>query len=239
MSSFALNFQSLWELDTTPNGATRTWVRLGAGISSADPSNNDNLDQTNYLDGGGFGTTTVIGKQKTIAFSGHRVVGDSAQDYIASVQDELGDSLLSNVRYTAADGSMFTGPVTIANVDFGGGDAGAKEEIAFELHINGKPTNTPKAAATALTATVAGGSVKGTTKFTATAGSGNTMAYKLTAASIGTVYGGSYPSGLIAYTSASDIVATLGQVLNMYELSPYGRVVKFASETLAGSDVTT
>lgn len=246
MSSFALNFQDLWEIDITPNEATATWARLGAGISGADPSNNENVAQDTYLDGDGYGSSQVIGAQRTIAFTGHRVVGNLAQDWIAAIASELGDARTTSLRVTEADGSQWGAihrsggqGVTVANIDIGGGDPGAKKDIGFEIHVNGKPTATAKSAAASLTATVAGGTVVGTTKFTATPGVGNTLAYKLTAASIGTVYGGSYPSNLIAYTSAANIVATLGQVLNMYELDANGRVAKFASETLAGSDITT
>lgn len=246
MSSFALNFQDLWEIDITPNEATATWARLGTGISGADPSNNEVLAQDTYLDGNGYASTQVIGAQRTVALTGHRVVGNPAQDFIAAISTELGDSRLTSLRVTEADGSQWGAShrsggqgVTIANVDIGGGDPGAKKDIAFEIHVNGKPTFTPKSAAAALTSTVAAGSVTGTTKFTATPGSGNSLAYKLTAGSIGTVYGGSYPSNLVAYTSGSNIIATVGQVLNMYELDANGRVAKFAAATLGSGDITT
>ena len=126
MSKFSLNFQELHELDITPNGATRTWVRLGAGISTADPSNNENIDQTAYIVDNGYGTSEVIGAQKTISFSGHRVVGDLAQDYIANIQYDLGNTRKTNYRFYDAAGSYVTGAVTIANIDIGGGDAAAK-----------------------------------------------------------------------------------------------------------------
>ena len=51
---FELNYQSLYEINTTPESATATWSRIGAGITSADPSNNESKDQTNYLDGDGY-----------------------------------------------------------------------------------------------------------------------------------------------------------------------------------------
>lgn len=246
MASFALNYQDLWEIDTTPTEATATWKRLGAGISQADPSNNETVDQTTYLDGDGYGSSNVIGAQRTIAFSGHRVTDDLAQNWIAGVASELGDSRTTSFRVTEADGSQWGAlhraggkGVTVANIDFGGGDPGAKKDIAFEVHINGKPTFTAKAAAAALTATVAAGTVTGTTKFTATPDSGHTLAYKLSAASIGTVYGGSYPSGLTAYTSAANIAAVATQVLNMYELGANGRVAKFVADTLAAGDIST
>jgi hypothetical protein len=235
--NFELNFQRLYEIDITPNETTATYARLGAGLTGADPSNNEEMDQTAYLDGDGYKETEVIGAQFTLAFSGHRVVGDSAQDFIAGLEHELGSNRKTTFRVTDKDGNVKSGDCTIANVDFGGGDAGAKVEISFEIHLAGKPAVTPKAAATALTATVGVGAAVGTTEFTATAGSGNHLAYKLLAATQGSVYGGSYVENVVGYTSASDIPAVAGQFLCMYEVSPFGRVVKYLEETLIAGDI--
>ena len=46
---------------------------------------------------------------------------------------------------------------------------------------------------------------------------GNTLAYKLTAATQ-TAYANGYPGLLTAYTTGADIPATAGQYLGMYEL---------------------
>ena len=235
--SFALNFMDLFEIDITPNAATRLYKRLGSGLSSADPSNNENIDQTMYLDDDGYSTSSVIGAQKTVSFSGHRELGDAAQDYIASVQHQLGNARVTSFRYTDADGSSVSGPCTIANIDIGGGDAGAKKEISFEIHMNGKPVDSPKTAAAALTAVVAAGSTTKTTKFTATAGVGNTLAYKLLPQTAGTVYGAQYLDGYVPYTSAANISATVGQFLQMFEIDANFRVVKFAEKQLEAGDI--
>lgn len=235
---FVLGFQTLYEIDITPESATATYARIGAGITAADPSNNDSIDQSNYLDGDGYGSTDVIGAQATISFSGHRVVGDEAQDYIDSIQQSLGSGRKTTYRQTNPDGSKVSKACTIANVDFGGGDAGAKQDISFEVHLNGKPSRTAKVAADALTATVAGGSAAGTTSFTATPTGDNTLAYKLGSESIGAVYDGQYAIGLTFYTSGDDITASVGQFLAMYELDEYGRVDKFLEEELEAGDIT-
>lgn len=90
-------------------------------------------------------------------------------------------------------------------------------------------------AAPALTATVAQGAASGATKFTATAGSGNTLGYTLTAAAA-TGYLNTKPT-ITAYTSGSDITATAGQFLNMFELNSAGRIAKFSSHELAAGDI--
>lgn len=234
--TFELNFYDLFEIDTTPDGASRTWKRLGKGISGFTPNLNENKDQTAYLDGNGWGSSDVIGKQLTFDATGHRVVGDDAQDYIASKYMALGDDLKTNFRAYDSRGVCKSGACTINNIVIGGGDAQGKKEFSFSIDINGQPTMTSATAAPALTATVAAGSVVGATKFTATAGAGNTLAYKLSAATQ-TAYADGYPGLLTSYTSGSDIMATIGQYLGMYELNAYGRVVKFAVEQLEAADI--
>jgi hypothetical protein len=236
-TTFALNFQDLFEINTTPLETTATWSRLAAGISGADPSNNEDVAQDKYLDGDGFGSSDVIGAQVVFAFSGHRVISDDAQDWIASIAHELGAYRKTQMRYTDAEGNVSLCACTVANIEIGGGDAAAKKEIAFEVHFNGKPTDTPKSAAAALTATVAAGAATGTTKFIATAGAGDTLSYKLAASSAGTVYAGQYVEGDIPYTSAADIAASVGQHLQMFELNANGRVVKFSEQVLASGDI--
>lgn len=235
--TFALNFMNLWEIDITPSESSSTWARLAAGISSADPSNNENIDQSTYLNGDGFGSSDVIGAQRTFAFTGHRDTDDIAQNYIASIENELGDARKSTLRLTKADGSIISKECTIANVDFGGGDAAAKEDVSFEIHLNGKPEKTARSAASALSSVVAAGEAVGTTKFTATPGTGNSLSYKLSAASVGTIYGGQYVSGDIGYTSADDIEAAAGQFLQMYELTEHDRVASFLEEELESGDI--
>lgn len=238
MGRFVLNYERLYELDITPTGASRTWKRLGAGLTSADPSQNEETDQTGYLDQNGFKQTDVTAKQSTVAFSGHRVVGDSAQDYIFGLVDALGDDLKTNFRYTDEDGVIKYGECTLVNIDDGGGDAGAKVEVSFEIHFNGVPTITPKAPATALTATVAPSATTiGCTKFTAIAGAGNTLAYKLKAATQGTVYGASYLKQYVNYTTGADIAASIGQYLCMYEIDANRRVVKYLEQLLDADDI--
>lgn len=237
MADIPLNFQTLIELDTNPSG-TAVWSPLAAGISSYDPSTNDETDQTKYLDGDGFGETTVIGAQYIISITGHRFIGDEAQDFVYNLQFQLGDNRKTQARITDKDGNVISGDCTIANIDFGGGDAGAKTDISFEIHFNGEPTSTPQQGADALSITVAAGSVAGSTSFTATPDAGNTLAYSVTTASIGAVYESEYVDGLTTYTSGDDIPGVSeSEYLNAYELDSNGRVDKFVEYVIQAADI--
>lgn len=140
---FALNSENKFEIDTTPSEATETFARLAAGLSTFDPQWNEELDQTQYLDGDGFASSDVTGAQLVISYEGHRNFGDPAQDFIAGLQPLLGEDRKTNFRWTDANGDQFSGNVTVANIVSGGGDANAKNTFSFEIHFNGKPTYTP------------------------------------------------------------------------------------------------
>ena len=233
--SAPLNFQTLFELDINPAG-TANYVRLGDGIVSATPANNETVDTKSYLDDNGGASSEVTGFQYTWSFSGDRIIGNAAQDFIFGKLFSLGTGRKTNARITGANGTVITGQVTLSNLVDGGGDANATAAIGFDMMFNGKPTLQVPQTASALTATVAAGSVTGTTKFTATPGAGNSLGYKL--AGTETVpKAREYIGDFVAYTSASDIVATAGQVLMMYELDAYNHLVKYLGETLAGGDI--
>lgn len=130
--------------DTT--AGTDIMSLIAKGITNVEPSNNEELSQDKYLDGDGYGETDVIGAQTVLAFTGHRFYGDPAQDFIFSKTLELGSARRTTFEWTEPDGGKFTGACTIANISGPSGAAGAKGEISFEIHFNGKPAYTPPAA---------------------------------------------------------------------------------------------
>lgn len=97
-------------------------------------------------------------------------------------------------------------------------------------------------AAPALTATVAGGTVSGSTKFTATPDAGNNLAYTVTAGEQTANYNADSADvvGIVdPYTSGADITGvSAGEWLNMYELNALGQVQKFTSYELQAGDIT-
>lgn len=144
--SFELMNKHKFEISTTPGVDPGTFARIAAGITSAEPANNEELSQDKYMDGDGYGETDVIGAQTVLSFSGHRNYGDAAQDFIFSKVLELGNARRTQFRWTEPDGGIFEGDCTIANISQPSGDAGAKGEISFEIHFNGKPEYTPPVA---------------------------------------------------------------------------------------------
>jgi hypothetical protein len=141
--SFALMNEHGFNINTTPGVTPGTMALIAAGITNVEPNNNEEISQDKYLDGDGYGESDVIGAQTVLTFTGHRKYGDTAQDFIFSKMLELGSGRRTNFEWTEPDGGKFTGSCTIANITGPSGDAGAKGEISFEIHFNGKPVYTP------------------------------------------------------------------------------------------------
>lgn len=116
---------------------------LGAGLSSVDVTGNEEVDQTPYLDGSGFGTSDVTGGQPVYTFEGHRLYGDDAQDFIFGKRFTFGKDRRCEFEVEDPDGATISGEATLVNIDGPGGEANAKSEISFEVHFVGLPTLTP------------------------------------------------------------------------------------------------
>lgn len=145
---FNLNFKNKFEIDTKgskdPTDITNAaFAPLAAGINNFTPTLNETTANDVYYDGEGYGSTDVTGKRLQLAYTGHRLEGDPAQDYIASHLLDLGDDLKTLARWTQADGSTVVGLVTISNIVTSGGAPGAKQTLSFTLAFNGKPVYTP------------------------------------------------------------------------------------------------
>lgn len=143
--AYALNFANKIEIDVTPDGPSRTWALVAAGVSTIEPSGNEEIAQDPYYDGMGMASSDVTGGQITLTVSGHRCYGDPAQDFVASRAYQYGEARKTNFRWTQPNGDVLTGSCTLANVSPGSelGDANAKGTFNYEIHLNGLPSFTP------------------------------------------------------------------------------------------------
>jgi len=139
---FLQNFTNLFLINITPGEATPTWARIAAGITSAVPAGNETIEEYAYFDTEGGNTSDVTGGHEIIAFSGHRCVGDPAQDYIASLRFQYGAARITQIKWTAPNGEVVQGEVTIANIELGLGEANSREDFSFETQFNGLPSVT-------------------------------------------------------------------------------------------------
>lgn len=133
------------EIDTTPNGTSRTWEVFGNGINNFSESLNEVVNQYFFFSGKGYAENFVTGMAPAYTCTGVRIMGDAAQDWIFNPARKYGlmKERKTNFRISVgeADGtvSQITCPVTIANItDYGGGTTDGSA-VSFEVRFNGKP----------------------------------------------------------------------------------------------------
>ena len=144
IGEFSLNYENTFQIDTAGNtdparAGSASWATLASGINNFTPSLNETTANDVYYDGDGWGSPDVTGKRLQLAYTGHRLAGDAAQDYIAGHLMDIGDKLKTLARWTQPDGITITGQVTLSNIVTSGGAPGAKQTMSFTLAFNGKP----------------------------------------------------------------------------------------------------
>lgn len=123
-----------------------TYAPLCAGIESITPSVNEQNQQAFYMCGNGGANNEVTGIAPEYAVSGHRVIGDAAQDYIVGKRYLLGQGRKSSLKVEIYDHDTLIETIvadcTITDiVDFGGNTT---DLVPFSctLRVNGIPTVT-------------------------------------------------------------------------------------------------
>lgn len=132
-----------FDLDITPEGESNTFEQIANGIEDFSAPDNEQIEQLYFLNGKGYGSTYVTGDQITYEFSGKRIEGDAAMDYIVGLKGKgLGKKRFTTFKVTNPDGSTMTGPASITNIQVNEGGAAELASISFQVHINGMPVFT-------------------------------------------------------------------------------------------------
>lgn len=138
------NWVNKFEIDKNKNQdpaniQNANWLLISQGITSITPSSNDTTSANSFWNDKGFQETDVTGKKISIAVKGYRVVGDPAQDFIASLFLKMGDTCRTLVRWTDQSGHVIIANCTITKVVTMGGNANAYQTFSFSIELNGKP----------------------------------------------------------------------------------------------------
>lgn len=142
MAEFKLNYKNKYSIDVKGEKDPETaedFEPLAAGIATVEPSFEEETDDTAYYDGGGMGSLDVTGLNTSLSFSGHRVNGDKAQDYIVGLAFKTGEERKTSLKWERADGKTIKGTVTISEITPTGGDANAKETFECTITFDGQP----------------------------------------------------------------------------------------------------
>lgn len=136
------NWNIKLSINTAP-GSTAVYSPLNVGIDNMQEALNEIVQQYHFFADEGFGRSRVTAEQPVWTFSGRRVWGDAAQDYIFGQKYTLGDGRQTDakVEYTANGYDYeIVFDCTIANIQELGGATEENSAISFEVHVDGKPT---------------------------------------------------------------------------------------------------
>lgn len=103
----------------------------------------NNVEEWTPFESEGWVRRLMTGKGVTITVSGKRNIGDTGNNYIASLAFENGRDAEVDFQWTFPDGTVveFTGaPINVTAL--GSGDSTAVAPLEFEVMSNGKPTVT-------------------------------------------------------------------------------------------------
>lgn len=199
-------------INTATSGAA-VYSALRAGIDNTQEQLNETVFQGKYMSDNGFSRSRITGMAPVWTFTGIRIFGDAAQDYIFARKYSLGASRETTAKITfTAYGYAYeiTFPCTIANVQEFSGAADAPSAISIEIHINGEPTVTITAASPSVEIGAALYKVtapvkSATPQATHDAGTGYTAA--ITWSPTGSTFAGSTVyTATVVYTAASGYV---------------------------------
>lgn len=131
----------------TGSGSTATMSDFGAGIDNMQEQLNEVVQQYKFLTDGGFSRSRVTAMAPVWTFSGRRIFGDAAQDYICDTSRKYGFGASREteleISYTANGFDYkITADITIANVQEFSGATEEASAFSCELHIDGAPTCT-------------------------------------------------------------------------------------------------
>lgn len=138
------------QIGTAKTGDAWTYAPLCAGIENLDEALNVQTQQFFFLCGQGYAHNEVTGMAPTFSFTGKRVYGDAAQDYIDAMKYETADKRKTSIKLVVESAGKtvmtITCDATVTDiVTLGGGNAVSVQPFNCTIALNGKPVVEPAA----------------------------------------------------------------------------------------------
>ena len=128
-------------IGTSESNGEWTYSKLCKGVENMTFAENEQNQQYFFVCGQGFAHNETTGAAPELQVSGRRVVGDTAQDYIAGLQFKLGEDRNSSVKIISG-GKQIVCDCTIGNITSFGGQTLDINAFGCTIRFNGKPTVT-------------------------------------------------------------------------------------------------
>lgn len=133
-------------IGTSKSSETWTYAKLENGLDNVSEALNEVVQQYFFLNDKGFARNHVTGMAPTFTFTGRRVQGDDAQDYIFGNKYKLDTNRNSSFQLKVTDKSgnapkatTYTVDCTICNIQEFSGASTDDSAISFEIRFNGAP----------------------------------------------------------------------------------------------------
>ncbi len=129
----------------TGSADAEEWSTIQEGIDNLSEALNEVVQQYFFMAEKGFASNYVTGMAPSYTFTGRRIIGDKAQDWIFSPERKFGlmekrDTTFKITRLgSGGKPEEISCPVTIANLTDIGGATTDGSAISFEVRFNGKP----------------------------------------------------------------------------------------------------
>jgi hypothetical protein len=128
---------------TSGSSEAEMYSELADGIDNIAEALNEVVQQFFFLKDKGFATNHVTGMAPAYTFTGRRVMGDTAQDFIFGKKYSLDTDRQSKLKIAYTEGSTektISCNCTICNIQEFSGASTDDSAISFELRFDGKPT---------------------------------------------------------------------------------------------------
>nr|DAN73471.1 MAG TPA: tail tube protein [Caudoviricetes sp.] len=128
---------------TSGSSEAEVYSELADGIDNIAEALNEVVQQFFFLKDKGFATNHVTGMAPAYTFTGRRVMGDTAQDFIFGKKYSLDTDRQSKLKIAYTEGSTektISCNCTICNIQEFSGASTDDSAISFELRFDGKPT---------------------------------------------------------------------------------------------------
>lgn len=237
MNLFLTNYNLIAEIGISNVGGTWTYAPLCQGVDNVAEALNEVIQQYQFLCGKGFATNHVTGAAPAWTFSGRRILGDAAQDYIAGLKYSLDSARDSSFRISYVDNSgqtpvtpLVVVPCTLCNIqDIGGGASTDDSIFSVEIRFNGQPTLTNVAPLPALKVVSVAGTSSGQTAIyvNPTLAASDSYKYQVGTSVQLPELGASVSDGWTTWDGSSEITAATGSMIAIVE-------VNASSEAVAG-----
>ena len=170
MSWLLANYGVDFEIDTTPNGSSRTWAPVCDGFDNLSEALNEQVQEFFSMCAKGYGFDEVVAIHPGYTITGYRKVGDAAQDFIFGSRFSLMAGRHTTIRLSEAnaDGTItrHTVGVTMKAISAFGGSSTQGASVSVTFSFNGRPQTEVLAASSALTVSSVAGTASGTTVVT-------------------------------------------------------------------------